>query len=165
MPSPSSPLDNHPDSESNSNFQEKYKRNQKDIMLKIGKIKEINRDFLESLDLLDFIPRDKLIKLHYSEKFEEQAPWLKKSLKTNKKNGKIIQETEDFLSDRQNVLKKLLSNIKSSPKRRKYYIKQFLEKNSIIEKADRDILIKSYENLSKEKLEKELINILEIFGK
>jgi len=44
-------------------------------------------------------------------------------------------------------------------------IKQFLKQNSVIEKADRDIVIKSYENLSNDKLEKEILNIMEIFGK
>ena len=165
MPSPSSPSDNHPDSESESNFQEKCKRNQKEIMLKILKIKEINRDFLSVLGKFDFIPRDKLIKLDYSEKIEEQAPWLKKSLKIKNKNGALVQESENILSDRQNELKNLLNNIESSPKKRNHYIKQFLDQNSVIEKADRAILIKSYENLSNEKLEKELNGILEIFGK
>ena len=147
---------------------EKYKRNQKEIMEKIAQIKEINSDFLSVIGKLEHIPRDKLVELDYLEKFEKQASWLKKSLKIKNKNGEILeenQESEDILSDRQNLLKKLLVNIESSPKKRNQFIKQFLEQNSVIEKADRAILIKSYENLPSEKLEKELNNILEIFGK
>jgi hypothetical protein len=147
---------------------EKYKRNQKEIMVKIAQIKEMNRDFLSVIGKLEHIPRDKLVELVYLEKFEKQAPWLKKSLKIKNKNGEIIEEnpeSEDILTDKQNLIKKLLVNIKSSPKKRNHLIKQFLEKNSVIEKADREILIKSYEDLPNEKLEKELNNILEIFGK
>jgi len=144
---------------------EKYKSNQKEIMVKIAQIKEKNRDFLNLIGKLENIPRDKLVELNYLEKIEKQAPWLKKSLKIKNDNGEIIQESEDILSDRQNSLKKLLGNIESSPKKRNQFIKQFLKQNSVIEKADREILIKSYENLTKEKLEKELNNILEIFGK
>ena len=144
---------------------EKYKSNQKEIMVKIAQIKEKNRDFLSLIGKLENIPRDKLVELNYLEKIEKQAPWLKKSLKIKNDNGEIIQESEDILSDRQNSLKKLLGNIESSPKKRNQFIKQFLKQNSVIEKADREILIKSYENLTKEKLEKELNNILEIFGK
>ncbi|MHA1474875.1 MAG: hypothetical protein ACTSPA_04275 [Promethearchaeota archaeon] len=144
---------------------EKNKRNQKEIMVKIAQIKEKNRDFLNVIGKLENIPRDKLVELDYSEKCEKQAPWLKKSLKIKNDNGEIIQESEDILSDRQNSLKKLLGSIESSPKKRNQFIKQFLKQNSVIEKADREILIKSYENLTKEKLEKELNNILEIFGK
>jgi len=144
---------------------EKYKSNQKEIMVKIAQIKEKNRDFLNVIGKLENIPRDKLVELNYLEKIEKQAPWLKKSLKIKNDNGEIIQESEDILSDRQNSLKKLLGNIESSPKKRNQFIKQFLKQNSVIEKADREILIKSYENLTKEKLEKELNNILEIFGK
>jgi len=144
---------------------EKYKSNQKEIMVKIAQIKEKNRDFLNLIGKLENIPRDKLVELNYIEKIEKQAPWLKKSLKIKNDNGEIIQESEDILSDRQNSLKKLLGNIESSPKKRNQFIKQFLKQNSVIEKADREILIKSYENLTKEKLEKELNNILEIFGK
>ncbi len=143
---------------------EKNKRNQKEIMVKIAQIKEKNRDFLNVIEKLENIPRDKLVELDYLEKIEKQAPWLKKSNIKND-NGEIIQESEDILSDRQNSLKKLLGNIESSPKKRNQFIKQFLKQNSVIEKADREILIKSYENLTKEKLEKELNNILEIFGK
>ena len=144
---------------------EKYKSNQKEIMVKIAQIKEKNRDFLNLIGKLENIPRDKLVELNYLEKIEKQAPWLKKSLKIKNDNGEIIQESEDILSDRQNSLKKLLGNIESSPKKRNQFIKQFLKQNSVIEKTDREILIKSYENLTKEKLEKELNNILEIFGK
>ena len=147
---------------------EKYKRNQKEIMDKIALIKEMNRDFLSVIGKLEIIPRDKLVEMDYLEKLEKQAPWLKKSITIRNKNGEIIeenQESEDILSDKQNLIKKLLVNIESSPKKRNQFIKQFLEKNSAIEKADREILIKSYENLPNEKLEKELNNILEIFGK
>ncbi len=144
---------------------EKNKHNQKEIMRKITQIKEMNRDFLSDLGKFKFIPRDKLVELDYLEKIEDQSPWLKKSLKIKNKNGAFVQESEDILSDRQNKLKKLIINIESSPKKRNHYIKQFLEQNSVIEKADRDILIKSYKNLSKEKLENELNDILEIFEK
>ncbi|MBA7568842.1 hypothetical protein ES708_10578 [subsurface metagenome] len=139
---------------------EKNKRNQKEIMMKIAQIKEMNRDFLSVIGKLEPIPRDKLVELDYSEKFEKQAPWLKKSLKLKNKNGKNNEENQET-----NLIKKLLSNIESSPKKRNQFIKQFLKQNSVIEKADREILIKSYENLPSEKLEKELNNILEIFGK
>ena len=147
---------------------EKNKPNQKEIMVKIAQIKEMNRNFLSDIGKLEYIPRDKLVELDYLKKFEKQAPWLEKLLKLKNKNGEITeenQESEDILSDRQNLLKKLLVNIESSPKKRNQFIKQFLEQNSVIEKADREILIKSYENLPSEKLKKELKNILDIFGK
>jgi len=133
---------------------EKYKRNQKEIMAKIAQIKEINKNFLNIIGKLEYIPRDKLVELDYLEKFEKQAPWLKK------RNGEVIEENQE-----KTLIKKLLFNIEASPKKRKKLITQFLEQNSAIEKADREILIKSYENLPSEKLEKELNNILEIFGK
>lgn len=133
---------------------------QKEIMVKIAQIKEMNKDFLSIIGKLENTPRDKLVELDYSEKCEKQAPWLKKSLKIKNDNGEIIQESED-----QNLIKKLLVNIDSSPKKRNQLIKQFLKQNSVIEKADRDIIIKSYENLSNDKLEKEILNIIEIFGK
>ena len=133
---------------------------QKEIMVKIAQIKEMNKDFLSIIGKLENTPRDKLVELDYSEKCEKQAPWLKKSLKIKNDNGEIIQESED-----QNLIKKLLVNIDSSPKKRNQLIKQFLKQNSVIEKADRDIIIKSYENLSNDKLEKEILNIMEIFGK
>jgi len=139
---------------------EKYKRNQKEIMEKIAQIKEINSDFLSVIGKLENIPRDKLVELDYLEKFEKQAPWLKKSLKIKNKNGEVLEEKQE-----KTLIKKLLVNIESSPKKRNQLIKQFLVKNSVIEKADREILIKSYENLPSETLEKEINNILEIFGK
>ncbi|QEE15924.1 hypothetical protein DSAG12_01751 [Promethearchaeum syntrophicum] len=146
---------------------EKNEPNQKEILGKIAQIKEMNSNFLNLIGKLEYIPRDKLVELDYLKKCEKHAPWLEKSLKLKNKNGEIIEENEmeDILSDRQNLLKKLLVNIESSPKKRNQFIKQFLEQNSLIEKADREILIKSYESLSSEKLEKELNNILEIFGK
>jgi len=146
---------------------EKNEPNQKEIQGKIAQIKEMNRDFLSFIGKLEYIPRDKLVELDYLEKCKKQAPWLEKSLKLKNKNGEIIEENEieDILSDRQNLLKKLIVNIELSPKKRNQFIKQFLEQNSVIEKADREILIKNYENLPSEKLEKELNNILEIFGK
>ncbi len=139
---------------------ENNKQTQKEIMVKIAQIKEMNKDFLSIIGKLENTPRDKLVELDYSEKCEKQAPWLKKSLKIKNDNGEIIQESED-----QNLIKKLLVNIDSSPKKRNQLIKQFLKQNSVIEKADRDIVIKSYENLSNDKLEKEILNIMEIFGK
>ena len=139
---------------------ENNKQTQKEIMVKIAQIKEMNKDFLSIIGKLENTPRDKLVKLDYSEKCEKQAPWLKKSLKIKNDNGEIVQESED-----QNLIKKLLVNIDSSPKKRNQLIKQFLKQNSVIEKADRDIVIKSYENLSNDKLEKEILNIMEIFGK
>ena len=139
---------------------ENNKQTQKEIMAKIAQIKEVNQDFLSIIGKLENTPRDKLVELDYSEKCEKQAPWLKKSLKIKNDNGEIIQESED-----QNLIKKLLVNIDSSPKKRNQLIKQFLKQNSVIEKADRDIIIKSYENLSNDKLEKEILNIMEIFGK
>lgn len=147
---------------------ENNEQTQKEIMLKIAQIKEMNKDFLGIIGKLENTPRDKLVERDYSEKCEKQAPWLKKLLNIKKKNGETIeekQESEDNLSDRQNLIKKLLVNIDSSPKKRNQLIKQFLEQNSVIEKADREIIIKSYENLSKDKLEKEILNIMEIFGK
>ena len=128
---------------------ENNKKTQKEIMLKIAQIKEMNKVFLSIIGKLENTPRDKLVELDYSEKCEKQAPWLKKSLKIKNDNGEIIQESED-----QNLIKKLLVNIDSSPKKRNQLIKQFLKQNSVIEKADRDIIIKSYENLSNDKLEK-----------
>jgi len=146
---------------------EKNEPNQKEIRVKIAQIKEMNRDFLSLIGKLEYNPRDKLVETDYLKKCKKQAPWLEKSLKLKNKNGEIIEENvfEDILSDRQNLLKKLLVNIETSPKKRNQFIKQFLEQNSLIEKADREILIKSYENLPSEKLEKELNNIIEIFGK
>ena len=140
---------------------ENNKQTQKEIIAKIAQIKEMNKDFLNIIGKLENTPRDKLVELDYSEKCEKQAPWLKKSLKIKNDNGEIIQENED-----QNIIKKLLVNIETSPKKkRNQLIKQFLEQNSVIEKTDRDIIIKSYENLSIDKLEKEILNIMEIFGK
>ena len=139
---------------------EKYKRNQKEIMEKIAQIKEINSDFLRVIEKLEHVPRDKLVEMDYLEKFEKRSPWLKKSLKIKNRNGEVIEENQE-----KTLIKKLLVNIETSPKKRNKLIKQFLEQNSAIEKADREILIKSYENLPSEKLEKELNNILEIFGK
>jgi len=139
---------------------EKYKRNQKEIIAKIAQIKEMNSDFLSIIGKHEYFTRDKLVELDYLEKFEKQAPWLKKSLKIKNKNGEVLEENQE-----KTLIKKLLANIEASPKKRNSLIKQFLEQNSAIEKADREILIKSYENLPSEKLEKELNNILEIFGK
>ena len=144
---------------------EKYKRNQKEILGKIAQIKEMNRDFLKIIGKLENIPRDELVELDYLEKIDKQAPWLKKSLKIKNDNGEIIQESEDILSDRQNMIKKLLVNIETSPKKRNQILQQFLEQNSMIEQADRDIIIQNYESLSSENLNKELIILLEIFGK
>ena len=138
---------------------EKYKRNQKEIMTKIAQIKEMNSDFLSIIGKHEHIPRDKLVELDYLEKFEKQAPWLKKSLKIKNKNGEVLEEKQE-----KTLIKKLLVYIEASPKKRNQLIKQFLEQNSDIEKADREILIKSYENLPSETLEKELNNVLEIFG-
>ena len=139
---------------------ENNKQTQKEIMLKIAQIKEMNKNFLNLIGKLENTPRDKLVELDYSEKCEKQAPWLKKSLKIKNDNGEIIQESED-----QNLIKKLLVNIDSSPEKRNQLIKQFLEQNSVIEKPDQEIIIKSYENLSNDKLEKEILSIMEIFGK
>ncbi len=136
---------------------EKIKRNQKEIIGKIAQIKEMNKNFLSVIGKIELFPRDKLVELDYLEKFEKQAPWIKKS---KNKNGKVIEEKQE-----KTLIKKLLVNIEASPKKRNQLIKQFLEQNSAIENADRAILIKSYENLPSEKLEKELNNILEIFGK
>ncbi len=143
---------------------ENNKQTQKEIMSKIVQIKEMNKNFLSIIGKLENTPRDKLVEQDYSEKCEKQAPWLM----LRKKNGEIIeekQESEGNLSDRQNQINKLLENIDSSPKKRNQLIKQFLEQNSVIEKPDQEIIIKSYENLSNDKLEKEILSIMEIFGK
>lgn len=130
---------------------------QKEIMAKIAQIKEMNNDFLNIIGKLENTPRDKLVEQDYCEKCEKQAPWLI----NKKKNGEIIEEKQED----ENLIKKLLKNIDSSPKKRNQLIKQYLEQNSVIEKADQEIIIKSYENLSNDKLEKEILNIMEIFGK
>lgn len=136
---------------------EKNKNNQKEIMAKIAQIKEMNTDFLNFIGKLEHIPRDQLVESDYLGKFEKQAPWLKKE---NFYSGETIEENQES-----NLIKKLLVNIESHQRKRNQLIKQFLKQNSVIEKADREILIKSYENLPGETLEKELNNILEIFGK
>ncbi|MHA1718959.1 MAG: hypothetical protein ACTSWX_01145 [Promethearchaeota archaeon] len=135
---------------------------------KIKKIQEGNQKFLRDLEKLEVLPRSKLIQLNYQDKVEKQALWLKKSIENIKNsidNEDYSHNFDEKSTELQKSLKNLLEQIKTSPKKKKQYIKQFLERYCAIEKADREIILTNFEEYSREKLEEELKDIVEIFGK